>query len=125
MFLTSSKIDYLEEGRATHSSILAWRIPWTEEPGGLESIGSQEQDTTETTEENRPRFYRWQKMPNHLTFSTDQNEINHMGSALKVGEEILLNMTAHMEAKKNKKTMEGNAVRFPWDMLSKKETGEG
>ena len=28
------------EGIATHSSILAWRIPWTEEPGGLQSIGS-------------------------------------------------------------------------------------
>ena len=33
--------DPLEEGMATHSSILAWRIPWTEEPGGLRSIGSQ------------------------------------------------------------------------------------
>ena len=33
--------DPLEEGMATHSSILAWRIPWTEEPGGLESMGSQ------------------------------------------------------------------------------------
>ena len=33
--------DPLEEGMATHSSILAWRIPWTEEPDGLESIGSQ------------------------------------------------------------------------------------
>ena len=31
----------LEEGMATHSSILAWRIPWTEEPGGLQTIGSQ------------------------------------------------------------------------------------
>ena len=30
-----------EEGMAAHSSILAWRIPWTEEPGGLQSIGSQ------------------------------------------------------------------------------------
>ena len=29
----------LEEGMATHSSILAWRIPWTEEPGGLQSLG--------------------------------------------------------------------------------------
>ena len=29
----------LEEGMATHSSILAWRIPWTEEPGGLQSMG--------------------------------------------------------------------------------------
>ena len=33
--------DPLEEGKATHSSILAWRIPWTEEPGGLQSKGSQ------------------------------------------------------------------------------------
>ena len=33
--------DPLEEGMATHSSILAWRIPWTEEPGGLQSIGPQ------------------------------------------------------------------------------------
>ena len=33
--------DPLEKGMATHSSILAWRIPWTEEPGGLHSIGSQ------------------------------------------------------------------------------------
>ena len=33
--------DPLEEGMATHSSILAWRIPRTEEPGGLQSMGSQ------------------------------------------------------------------------------------
>ena len=33
--------DALEKGMATHSSILAWRIPWTEEPGGIQSIGSQ------------------------------------------------------------------------------------
>ena len=33
--------DPLEEGLAAHSSILAWRIPWTEEPGGLQSMGSQ------------------------------------------------------------------------------------
>ena len=31
----------LEKGMATHSSVLAWRIPWTEEPGGLQSMGSQ------------------------------------------------------------------------------------
>ena len=36
----------LEKEMATHSSVLAWRIPWTEEPGGLESMGSQELDTT-------------------------------------------------------------------------------
>ena len=33
--------DPLEKGVDTHSSILAWRIPWTEEPGGLQSIGLQ------------------------------------------------------------------------------------
>ena len=32
--------DPLEKGMATHSSILAWRIPWTGEPGGLQSMGS-------------------------------------------------------------------------------------
>ena len=37
----------LEKGMATHSSTLAWRIPWTEEPGRLQSMGSQESDTTE------------------------------------------------------------------------------
>ena len=34
--------DPLEEGMATHPSILTWRIPWTEEPGGLQSVESQE-----------------------------------------------------------------------------------
>ena len=32
---------FLEKGMETHSNILAWRIPWTEEPGGLQSTGSQ------------------------------------------------------------------------------------
>ena len=36
-----------EKEMAMHSSTLAWRIPWTEEPGGLQSMGSQESDTTE------------------------------------------------------------------------------
>ena len=36
----------LEKEMATHSSILAWEIPWTEDPGGLQSMGSQELDTT-------------------------------------------------------------------------------
>ena len=35
--------DPLEEGMTIHSSILAWRIPWTEEPGGLQSLGLQSQ----------------------------------------------------------------------------------
>ena len=39
--------DLLEEGMATHSSILAGKIPWTEEPGGLQSMGSRGSHTTE------------------------------------------------------------------------------
>ena len=39
--------DSLEKEIATHSSILAWKIPWTEEPGRLQSMGSLESDTTE------------------------------------------------------------------------------
>ena len=38
--------DPLEKEMATHSSILVWKIPWTEEPGGLQSMGFQEADTT-------------------------------------------------------------------------------
>ena len=41
--------DTLEEAMATHSNILAWRIPWGEEPGRLWSIASQELDMTEVT----------------------------------------------------------------------------
>ena len=40
--------DPLEEGIATHSSILIWRIPWTEEPGGLQSMGLQRGGQTTT-----------------------------------------------------------------------------
>ena len=39
--------DPLGKEMATHSSILAWEIPWTEEPGGLQSVGLQELDTIE------------------------------------------------------------------------------
>ena len=38
--------DPLEEEMAIHSGILAWKIPWAEESGGLQSMGSQESDTT-------------------------------------------------------------------------------
>ena len=41
--------DSLEEDMATYSSVLAWGIPWTEEPGPLQSIGCKESHTTEAT----------------------------------------------------------------------------
>ena len=40
--------DILEKGLATRSSILAWRIPWTEEPGGLQSLGCKESTKSQT-----------------------------------------------------------------------------
>ena len=42
--------DPLEDGMATHSSVFAWRTPWTEEPGGLQSMGYKELDMTKATE---------------------------------------------------------------------------
>ena len=39
--LSLGQEDLLEKGMATHSSILAWRMPWAEVPGGIESMGSQ------------------------------------------------------------------------------------
>ena len=51
--------DPLEKGIATHSSILAWRIPWTEEPGRLQSMGLQELDMTERLKRERECPCRW------------------------------------------------------------------
>ena len=46
-----------EKEMATHCSILAWRIPWTEEPGGLQSMGSQELDMTWRPKHHRHRLH--------------------------------------------------------------------
>jgi len=46
--------DPQEEEMATHSSILAWKIPWTEEPGGLQSCEVAESDTIERVINNKP-----------------------------------------------------------------------
>ena len=48
-FRSLGQEDPLEEAMATHSSILAWRIPWTEELGGLQSMGSQRAGHGQTT----------------------------------------------------------------------------
>ena len=44
--------DPLKEGMTTHSSNPAWKIPWTEEPGGLQSLGCKELDMTEVADNN-------------------------------------------------------------------------
>ena len=47
IFLKTTMGILLEKEMATHSSVLAWRIPWTEKPGRLQSWGRKESDTTE------------------------------------------------------------------------------
>ena len=53
--LSLGQEDPLEEGTATHSSILVWEIPWTEEPDGLQAMGL---DTTET----HTRCHDWSRL---------------------------------------------------------------
>ena len=48
-FLSLGRVDPLEKGMATHSSICAWRIPWIEAPGGLQSQGLTKSNTTKVT----------------------------------------------------------------------------
>ena len=53
--------DPLEKGMVTHSSILSWRIQWREEPGGLQSMGSQESDMTEHVHRARNRSVQFSR----------------------------------------------------------------
>ena len=52
-----SQEDPLEKGMATNSNTVAWKIPWTEEPGGLQSMGSQRDTTERLTLPPSQRFY--------------------------------------------------------------------
>ena len=54
---------------ATHFSVLAWRIPWTEEPGGLQSVGSQESDRIENqaTEQHLADTFNTMNVPEFVT----------------------------------------------------------
>ena len=77
--------DSLEEGITTHPSIFAWRIPWTEEPGGLQSMGSQrltwqKRLNTHRRELYRPEGGRRQKTPPHPP--TQAGSPEHWGSCL-------------------------------------------
>ena len=61
--------DPLKEGMATHSSILAWRIPWTEESGGLRLQGRKELDTTEESEyAGTWDIFRGQEVPSDVSY---------------------------------------------------------
>ena len=76
--------DPLEEEMATHSRILAWRIPWAEEPGGLQSMGLKESDTTEWLNHYHPqlsavfqsKFLKWSSPP-HPTYLSNHPAPSH------------------------------------------------
>ena len=68
--------DPLEKEMVTHSSILAWRIPWTEKPGGLQSTGSQESDTTERRAvKTKKALQNWEKEKPETFVSQSEFEI--------------------------------------------------
>ena len=67
----------LEEGTATHSSILTWRIPWTEEPGGLQSTGSQSQT----------RLKRWSRQRSRNSSRDSLDEPPCVGAGTRSGSE--------------------------------------
>ena len=57
--------DPLEKEMESHSSILAWEIPWTEEPGGLQSIGSQSVRHNSVTKQQQQHIYYNDQNPGH------------------------------------------------------------
>ena len=62
--------DPLEEGMATHPSLLAWRIPWTEEPGGLRSMGSQRVRHHLATKQEHQTVVLWPKSTSERNLKT-------------------------------------------------------
>ena len=72
--------DPLEKGMATHSSILAWRIPWTEKSGSLQPCGRKESDTTEWLSlhflQNGPPHFKKQKFFKGCAWSDPSNCIS-------------------------------------------------
>ena len=63
--LSLSREDLLEKGMATHSSILAWRIPWTEEPVRLQSMDLQESDITQRLNNSSNKASLQSHLTNH------------------------------------------------------------
>ena len=60
----------MEKDMATHPSILAWRIPWTEEPGGLQSMGSQRVRHNLATKQEQQTVVLWPKSRNARNLKT-------------------------------------------------------
>ena len=82
--------DPLEKGMATHSSVHAWRIPWTEEPGGLQSMGSQSGTRLSAAQHAFNRLDRNTRQDG-LTFRTNQHNHPQASAGSEVG--ALWNLT--------------------------------
>ena len=65
--------DPLEEDIANHSSVLTWRVPWTEEPGGLQSIGSHSQTQLKLLSMRVPVT-----SISHCDFTANDKKVNHL-----------------------------------------------
>ena len=84
-----SLTSHISKETATHSSTRAWRIPWTEEPGGLQSVGLQS-DTTEVTEQARPHTMHAPEIPrfsqlHQAVFSSDFSKCEYASLLLEEG----------------------------------------
>ena len=67
----------LEEEMAAHSSVLAWEIPWTEEPGGLQSMGSQRVRHDSATEQRKEERWKRVLLPVAFSITNPQQFIDH------------------------------------------------
>ena len=76
--------DLLEKEMATHSCVLAWEIPWTEEPGGLQCIGSRNQTglSDQTTTTTNPQYLRMWLYLDHIVLVKKKKKINMQRAAL-------------------------------------------
>ena len=72
-----------------HSSILAWRIPWTEEPGGLQSMGSKKWDTTERLTHPHSPALSWVSTQPEGRFSTFRVDSRERGRQLESAEHFV------------------------------------
>ena len=75
----------LEKGMATHPSTLAWRVPWTEEPGGLQSTGSQRVTTEQLTHIHRIKIPGSSQLPSDSCKSPKKSLNGKDGSRAKKG----------------------------------------
>ena len=87
--------DPLENGMATHSNILAWKMPWTAEPGGLQPLGSQKvgHDWVTNTKPSTQKLHEFRTMSVSCDQASTENTVNDQGW---IPERMLLRETAHI-----------------------------